>query len=168
MASIAGCTLLLAAGVYWYMTRAAAEQAVEAAAEEARRLTTQPGEVRGYYAEHVASVCRKQGMDVTPDYAGKPNAVPLPATMVHELSVALSRKEDGYSVRLYSHYRSPTVRTAAPRDGFEEEALRAPGSQPQGRVLAPRDVNWRPHGSLRNGGRDELGIVRLLPQYPPE
>ena len=66
LASITVCTLALGAGVYWYMTRAAADQTVSTAAEEGRRLTTQLEEVRGYYADHVASVCRKQGMEVVP------------------------------------------------------------------------------------------------------
>src|SRR5438552_2764450 len=104
LASIAGCTVLLGIGVYVYMTWTAADQTALEAASEARHLTAQMEEVRGYYASHVAAVCRKQGMDVTPDYAGKPNAIPLPATMVHELSDTLSRKEQGYTIRLYSHY----------------------------------------------------------------
>ena len=132
LASITACTLVLGAGVYWYMTRAAADQTVTTAAEEGRRLTQQMEEVRGYYADHVASVCRKQGMEVTPDYAGKPNAIPLPATMVHELSDALSRKEGGYSIRLYSRYPFPNRKDSGVHDGFEEEALRYLEANPKG------------------------------------
>ena len=141
---IAGCTLLLAAGVYWYMTRAAADQAVEAAAEQGRRLTTQMEEVRGYYAEHVASVCRKQGMEVTPDYAGKPNAIPLPATMVHELNDSLSRKEDGYTVRLYSRYPFPNRKDGGVHDGFEQEALRYLEANPKGEFWRRDDAGGVP------------------------
>ena len=80
-------------------------------------------EVRGYYAEHVVAAAKKQGVEVTHDYASKANAVPLPATMVHELGDLLSRKEAGYSVRLYSHYPFPSRKDGGVRDGFEEEAL---------------------------------------------
>ena len=144
LASITACTVALAAGVYWYMTRAAVGQAVETAAEEGRRLTGQLEEVRGYYAERVASVCRKRGMDVTPDYAGKPNAVPLPATMVHELSDSLSHKEDGYTIRLYSHYPFPGRKDGGARDGFEEEALRYLEANPKGEFWRREDVNGVP------------------------
>ncbi len=89
LASITACTLLLGVGVYAYMSWAAADQAAREAAVEARRLSIAMEETRAYYSERVAGVCRKQGMDVTPDYAGKPNAIPLPATMVHELSDSL-------------------------------------------------------------------------------
>jgi methyl-accepting chemotaxis protein len=146
LASITACTLALAAGVYWYMTRAAAEQASQQAASEARRLAMQMEEVRGYYAENVAAVCRKQGMEVTPDYAGKDNAVPLPATMVHELNDSLSRKEEGYALRLYSRYPFPNRKGGGVRDGFEEEALRYLEANPKGEF-------WR---------RDDAGTVPTI------
>ena len=72
-------------------------------------------EVRGYYAKHVAAVCKKQGMEVTPDYAGKDNAVPLPATMVHELNDTLSRKEEGYAGTALSRTLPEPQRRRRPR-----------------------------------------------------
>src|SRR5207249_108617 len=88
LGSITVCTVALGAGVYWYMTRAAEDQVAQASAAEARRVTTQMEEVRRYYTERVAVVCRKQGLDVTNDYAGKPNAVPLPDVMTSNSCVS--------------------------------------------------------------------------------
>ena len=164
LASITACTLLLGVGVYAYMSWAAADQAAREAAVEARRLSVAMEETRAYYSERVAGVCRKQGMDVTPDYAGKPNAIPLPATMVHELSDSLSQKEDGLTVRLYSRFPFPTRKDGGVRDGFEDDALRYLEQNPR-RVLAPRGRR-RSDGALRHGGRDGFGVVRAVPQYP--
>jgi methyl-accepting chemotaxis protein len=104
LTSITLCTLALGAGVYCYLMQANTEQASAEGASECRRLVAQMAEVRGYYTEHVAALCRSQGMAVTPDYAGKANAVPAPTTMVREISDLLSRNENGYSVRLYTRY----------------------------------------------------------------
>ena len=82
------------------------------------------------------AACRKQGMEATPDYAGKPNAIPLPATMVHELSDALSHQEEGYSVRLYSRYPFPSRKDGGPHDAFEEEALSSLEQHPKGEFWA--------------------------------
>ncbi|HBI44087.1 MAG TPA: hypothetical protein DDY78_14725 [Planctomycetales bacterium] len=144
LTSIALCTVALGAGVYFYMTRAAAEQAAQDAASEGRRLTTQMEEVRGYYTEHVVAAVKKQGMEVTHDYAGKANAVPLPATMVHELSDILSHKEAGYSVRLYSRYPFPNRKDGGARSGFEEEALSYLEANPTSEFWRREDAGGAP------------------------
>ena len=122
-------------------------------------------ETRGYYSEHVAAVCRKQGMDVTPDYAGKPNAVPLPATMVHELSDSLSHKEDGYTMRLYSRFPFPTARTAAYATASRRTRCATWRPNPTGEFWRREDAR-RSDGAFRHGGRDGFGVVRAVPQYP--
>ncbi|HVS36708.1 MAG TPA: methyl-accepting chemotaxis protein [Gemmataceae bacterium] len=140
LASITVCTAALAAAVYWYMTRSAGDQAVQSAAEEARRLTTQIEEVRGYYSEHVVAVCRKQGMEAAPDYASKPNTVPLPATMVHELSDTLSGKGEGYTIRLYSRFPFLNRKDGGVKDDFEQEALRHLEANAKGEFWRREDV----------------------------
>ncbi len=133
LTSITLCTLALGAGVYWYIVRSTTEQVTEQGSSEGRRLTAQMEEIRRYYTEHVAAVCRKQGMSVTPNYADQANAVPAPTTMVRELNDNLSRGETGYSMRLYTRY--PFINRkddGGVRDGFEEDALRSLEAHPKG------------------------------------
>ena len=144
LATITAFTAALGAAVYWYMTRSAAEQTVESAADQARRLTTQMEEVRGYYSEHVIAVCRKQNIEATADYAAKPNAVPLPATMVHELSDELSGKGEGYTIRLYSRFPFLNRKDGGVKDGFEQDALHYLEANPKGEFWRREDVAGAP------------------------
>src|SRR5438132_14047677 len=112
--------LLIGTGVVWYVQRLASEQAVQTALDEAKRLSSQLQETREYYTKNVVAKARKLNFEVTDDYAQKPSAIPLPATMIHELNEALSKKED-YTIRLYSQYPFPHRPNGGPRDAFEEE-----------------------------------------------
>jgi hypothetical protein len=112
-----GFSVLLGTGVFWYISRVTRAQAVEAARQQARRLTTQIGEVRDYYTRTVATVARDRNLTVTHDYAHQPGAIPLPATLVHEINDSLNRKE-GYTTRLYSQYPFPPHRQNSPEGEF--------------------------------------------------
>lgn len=114
--------LLIGIGMIWYVQRLAGEQAVQTALDEAKRLSSQLQETREYYAKNVVAKVSEQKLEVTHDHAHKPAAIPLPATMVHELNEALNKKE-GYTIRLYSRYPFPHRANGGPRDAFEEEAL---------------------------------------------
>jgi methyl-accepting chemotaxis protein len=114
--------LLIGVGVVWYVQHLAREQAVQTALDEAQRLSSQLQEMREYYTKNVVAPASTRQLEVTHDYAHKPGALPLPATMIHELNDALNKKED-YTVRLYSRYPFPHRQQGGPRDPFEEEAL---------------------------------------------
>src|SRR5438067_8578912 len=91
------------AGV-WYVRHMAAEQTEQmeqSTRHEADRLANQMSEVRDYYTRNVVAPALQQKLTVTHDYARKSGALPLPATMTHELNDSLSKKE-GYTIRLYS------------------------------------------------------------------
>jgi methyl-accepting chemotaxis protein len=135
-------TVLVGAAVVWYVRKLAAEQAVQSALDEAKRLTTQVQATREYYTAHVAAVARKQHLEVTHDYAKKPGAIPLPATMIHDLNEELTRRE-GYTVRLYSEYPFPHRRQGGPRDDFEEEALTFLSKNPQSEFWRRQDYNGK-------------------------
>jgi methyl-accepting chemotaxis protein len=122
--------ILIGIGVVWYVQYLAREQAVQTALDEAKRLSTQVQETREYYTKNVVAKATKQNLEVTHDYAQKPDAIPLPATMIHELNDSLSKRE-GYTIRLYSKYPFPHRQNGGPRDAFEEEALAFLGSNPQ-------------------------------------
>ena len=77
--------LVIGLGIVWYVQRLANEQAVQMALDEAQRLSMQLREVREDYTKNVVAPARTHHLEVTHDYAHKPGALPLPATMIHEL-----------------------------------------------------------------------------------
>src|SRR5438309_4159050 len=109
--------VLIGAGAVVYVQRLAHEQAVQTALDEAKRLSTQLQETRVYYTNNVVAKVSKQNLEVTHDYLRKPGAIPLPATMIHELNEALNGKE-GYTIRLYSQYPFPHRQHGGPHDAF--------------------------------------------------
>jgi hypothetical protein len=129
--SITCFIILLGVGAIWYVRRVANEQAEQTALHEAKRLAVQQAEMREYYTQHVVATVLKQKVEVTHDYTQKPGAIPLPATMMHEMNDALSKKE-GYTTRLYSDYPFPNRPDGGPRDDFEKEAIRYLTANPAG------------------------------------
>ena len=117
--AILAFAVLLSAGAWWYVNRLARAQAEQAAVHEAQRLVSQVREVREYYTRNVVATAQKRGLEITHDYSGKPGALPLPATLLHEVNEALTRS-DGYSVRLYSRYPFPHRQQGNSRDAFED------------------------------------------------
>src|SRR5205823_2371061 len=119
---IAVFAVLLGGAAVWYVHRLADEQAERNAVEEARRLASQLAEVRKYYAQNVVAAAQKHNLKATHDYNEKGNALPLPATMMHELNDIISKKE-GYTIRLYSGHPFPFRDKGGPHDRFERDAL---------------------------------------------
>ncbi len=136
-------TLLVGVGVAWYGRHLAGQQAVRTALEEARRLSNHVLTLREYYTNRVVAPARTRQVEATPDYAAKPGAIPLPATMVHELNDALNQKE-GYTVRLYSKFPFPQRQNGATRDGFEDEALAFLGNNPTAEFWRQEDYQGVP------------------------
>jgi serine/threonine protein kinase len=81
-------------------------------------------EMNTFYSEIVGHL---QGHDVeiTHRYAGRPGAVPLPATFTIEAGRRISESKSGMQVRLYSDFPFPwREESGGPQDAFEREALR--------------------------------------------
>jgi hypothetical protein len=119
----------LAIGAGWYITQHTYRQAVQTSVERAEGLANQIRELRGYYTQNVVSRVMPHNIATTHDYTEKPAAIPLPATMIHELTEALSKKE-GYTIRLYSEHPFPFRKNGGPRDAFEREAMAALKAEP--------------------------------------
>src|SRR5713226_9727956 len=82
------------------------ENAVESAVESARQLVDGFRTARTYYSKVVvAKVTSTGAFKATNEYRDKPDAIPLPATMIHDLSDAF--KSAGASFKLYSPYPFP-------------------------------------------------------------
>ncbi len=78
---------------------------------------------RAYYAKNVIPKVKKsQALKINFDHKTEADTVPLPATMIHDLSAILSEGESGIKLKLYSKYPFPN-RANRTIDGFQKEAL---------------------------------------------
>jgi methyl-accepting chemotaxis protein len=143
----------LTLGAAWYITQHTSNLALHAALSRAEGLATQVRELRGYYTNHVVSRVKQHGIAVTHDYTEKQAAIPLPATMVHELTDLLNAKE-GYTIRLYSEHPFPFRKHGGPRDDFERDAIAALRAQPARPVWRLEDYNGIM--SLRHASADPM------------
>jgi methyl-accepting chemotaxis protein len=98
------------------ITRSAVDEAVRAGMRTADQFKV----VRGYYTENVVNKLKKQGLaTATFDHKGDGKAIPLPATMIHDLSDLLAGKDT--TVNLFSAYPFPN-RKDRRLDAFQQEA----------------------------------------------
>jgi methyl-accepting chemotaxis protein len=98
------------------MTRSAVDEAIRSGLETAAQFKV----VRGYYTENVVNKLKKQGLaTATFDHKADAKAIPLPATMMHDLSDLLAGKAT--TVNLYSAYPFPN-RKDRRLDEFQRQA----------------------------------------------
>lgn len=113
---LAVCGLVISALLPVLISENAERDAVESAQATVRQFLL----LRRYYTENVAArVLAHSDMQVDPDYRGKETAIPLPATMIHDLSALM--QGSGTSVKLYSPYPFPQRRERT-SDQFAQDA----------------------------------------------
>ncbi|HEX7896492.1 MAG TPA: protein kinase [Planctomycetota bacterium] len=96
----------------------------KALVQNARLTSDALKEFNEYYTSEVVARLTDRTLQVTHDYAGKKNAIPLPATMSVELADRISKKGDGLRIRLYSDNPFPWRReSGGPKDDFQRAAL---------------------------------------------
>ncbi len=82
-------------------------------------------EFRKFYSSEIVDSIKMYGVEITHDYATKPKAIPIPATLSILLGKHITSQIDMSEMRLYSAYPFPWRRAeGGPRDAFETEALR--------------------------------------------
>jgi methyl-accepting chemotaxis protein len=114
--ALAAAIVLVWALVPPAITRSAVDEAVRAGMRTADQFKV----VRGYYTENVVNKLKKQGLaTATFDHKGDGKAIPLPATMIHDLSDLLAGKDT--TVNLFSAYPFPN-RKDRRLDAFQQEA----------------------------------------------
>ncbi len=80
-------------------------------------------QIRAYYTENVVGKVTKDGaLKASSDHRADPKAVPLPATMIHDLSTLLAKQDT--TVNLYSAYPFPN-RASRKLDDFQQAAWAA-------------------------------------------
>jgi hypothetical protein len=125
-----------------YVWRSATQQTVDASVVSARATVTQFKTLRAYYTEQVVNKVKAAGaMKISASHAGA-DTIPLPATMIHELSDALSRDASATQIHLYSRYPFPN-RASRKLDRFAEDALAAFDKDPDAVFVRTEDVGGR-------------------------
>lgn len=114
---------LSAGGLFWYLDKLGETLAHTLVLQGANINVAVLEEVRKYYSSNVVARVADQGVEITHDYATKPHAIPLPATMSIEIGTRLRDQIPGEAVRLYSDHTFPWRKDGGPRDTFEREAL---------------------------------------------
>ena len=95
------------------------EQSVKAGAD----TVNQYKKIRAYYTSKVVVPVKNAGaMKINFDHANKADTIPLPATMVHDLSKIISSGESGMKLKLYSNFPFPN-RASRTLDSFGRDAL---------------------------------------------
>jgi PAS domain S-box-containing protein len=90
------------------------------ALQSAQRTVNQFKTLRGYYTENVIKkILANSDIKVSIDHEKNPNTVPLPATMIHDLSNLMD--DDGIELKLYSNFPFPN-RKSRELDNFEKQA----------------------------------------------
>ncbi len=104
----------------FYIPQQIKNRAVEGATISSEQTAKQFKVLRKYYVQNILKKV-KAGSDMKPaiNHKDDPNAFPLPATMIHDLSALL--KNEGTTVNLYSAYPFPN-RKSRVLDNFQTEA----------------------------------------------
>ncbi len=97
-----------------------ADNARQEAIRSAKQTVSQFKILRGYYTEAVVNKVLQNGsLNPSIDHVGKPDTVPLPATLIHDMSDLL--QEQDISIALYSQLPFPN-RSERQLDPFQEQA----------------------------------------------
>jgi len=96
---------------------------VEQSVKQGVDTVQQYKKIRAYYTKKVVVPIKNQhAMKINFDHANKADTIPLPATMIHDLSALISDNENGIKLKLYSNYPFPN-RSSRTLDKFGKDAL---------------------------------------------
>lgn len=115
------------------------ENTVKEAALAAKNTAHQYSTLRSYYTKNVVSkLANEAQVFASTDYKNKINSIPLPATMIHELS-ELSQS-NSLKMRLYSPYPFPE-RASRKLDAFQKKAWKQLQAQPNKAFVSTENIN---------------------------
>ncbi|MCB1888405.1 MAG: methyl-accepting chemotaxis protein [Rhodocyclaceae bacterium] len=123
----------LIAACAFFIPQMVRDRAVESAAANAERTVDQFKAIRKYYTQNVVGkVVRNGAMKPHFEHRDDPDRIPLPATMIHDLSAVL--KDEGTSLALYSAFPFPN-RAARQLDPFAKSAWDTLSARPDERFV---------------------------------
>lgn len=105
---------------WWLIPNAVIENARQSATRTGVQAANQFKTIRGYYTSNVIRKAKANGaLKPSIDHKGSDDAIPLPATMIHDLSKLL--ENNSTSIALYSAYPFPN-RKGRKLDKFQQDA----------------------------------------------
>ncbi|MEX3006896.1 methyl-accepting chemotaxis protein [Hoeflea sp. TYP-13] len=113
--------ILLCLAIAWFLVpNIVIGNALDAATQAGLQTAKQFKIIRGYYTENIIKKAKATGgLKPAIDHAGQPDAIPLPATLIHDLSNLLSAENT--TMALYSAYPFPN-REGRVMDDFMKSA----------------------------------------------
>ena len=112
------------------------ENAVDASVRAAMETASQFKTLRSYYTENVVKRAAAGGVQAVLDFRAKPNAIPLPATVIHDMSALLEKRDTRIS--LYSAFPFPNRKDRV-LDAFQQDAWRKLVAEPES-VVSRRET----------------------------
>jgi hypothetical protein len=117
--------------ILWIMARATHRNIVAAQVADATATIAQFKTLRVYYTEQVvAKVLKGSGLKAAVDHRENPDAIPLPASMIHDLSRIMGQDSTGVFLKLYSAFPFPN-RADRKLDPFMQSAVEALSRNPK-------------------------------------
>ncbi len=122
-----GIVGLLAASILYliyYVSNSSMQNTVETSRENAISTIDQFKTLRGYYVKNIVKkVKANTDLKISFNHSTMPDAIPLPATLIHDMSSLLAKKgDDRVKLKLYSDFPFPN-RKDRTLDSFGKEAL---------------------------------------------
>jgi len=119
MLPVIGCCLLLGLVLVVILPPLIKGTLVDSAVIDAQKTVQQFKILRGYYTQNVVGKAKAFGMEPHFDHKDQAERIPLPATMIHDLSSLMS--EAGVEIQLYSEFPFPN-RANRRLDPFQRDA----------------------------------------------
>jgi serine/threonine protein kinase len=150
----------------WHLSRLSQQLVELSALESAAQQSEMLEELNNYYSRVVEQV-KDHGIAITHDHAGRPGAMPLPATLTIELGKSISEKGDsGKQVRLYSNYPFRSRTDGGPKDDFERAALRRFEENPLQPVYSFENFQGRPSLRYVTARRMQASCIQCHNTHP--
>lgn len=150
----------------WHLSALSAQLVRSSALDSAAQVSEMLVIVNEDYSKIVDRLY-PQKIEVTHDYAGKPQAIPLPATLTIDLGNHISQKSaSGMKVRLYSDHPFRSRKDGGPKDDFERAALRRLIDNPDDPYWSFEDVEGRPSLRYATARRMQETCVRCHNGHP--
>ena len=125
MFSIVGILGISLVGLIIYISNASLSNTINASKENAVSIIDQYKTLRGYYVKSIIKKVKanETGLKISYDHKKMKDGIPLPATLIHDMSELLSKKSgENVKLKLYSEYPFPN-RANRKLDEFGKQAM---------------------------------------------
>jgi len=125
MFSIVGILGVSLVGLIIYISNASLSNTINASKQNAVSIIDQYKTLRGYYVKSIIKKVKanETGLKISYDHKKMKDGIPLPATLIHDMSELLSKKSgENVKLKLYSEYPFPN-RANRKLDEFGKQAM---------------------------------------------